>query len=96
MRNVLACIAVVVLSFIVSQFHMIYTADQVAKLFGYVISLGFLPLLFGGLIGCIAVFLMHDRLLQGLKVNWYIPVIGSMASLIPIAYVLWLMAQPEH
>jgi hypothetical protein len=96
MKSALACIVVVLLSWIVSQFHMIYTADQVAKLFGYVISIGLLPVLLGGLIGCIAVALMNERLLQGIKVNWYIPVIGSMSSLIPIAYVLWRMAQPEH
>jgi len=86
------CTVVVFLSAVLSYIHMIYTADKVAAAVGYFVSLGILPLFIGGAIGCVGVNLLANGMSKGIKTMWWIPAIGSLSAILPVAYVLWRMS----
>jgi hypothetical protein len=87
----LVAIIVVIACVASAQFHMIYSADRIANDFGgYVVSLGFLPILFGGSTGLLGAIVNG----QGVKKVWWLPVLGAIASLVPVAFVSWVMSQP--
>jgi hypothetical protein len=96
MKTSVICISVVIVSSVSSYLHMVYSADRIAILFGYAVSLGILPFLFGGTLGCIGLLFIGRGLIEGLKVYWWIPILCSIVSLVPIAFVIWRMSQPGN
>ena len=90
------CTSVAILSAVISYLHMIYTADNVASVAGYFVSLGIVPFFVGGAIGFVGVAMLGDGATQGIKKLWWIPAIGTVSAMLPIAYALWRMSQPEH
>jgi ABC-type thiamin/hydroxymethylpyrimidine transport system permease subunit len=96
MEIIFTLILVVLCSAFISQIHMMYTCDYFAKIFGYVISIKILPLIFGGLLGSIGAALLKKNLAQGLKTYWWIPIIGAIAGILPIVNILYRISQPYH
>jgi len=84
-------VSVIVASITVSYFHMVYTADSIASFAGYFISLAILPAIVGALIGSIGVSTLEKNI-KGIKTYWWVPAIGSIASLVPVTYVLFMMS----
>ncbi len=80
-----------------SLLHLTYTSDRVASIFGgYIFSLGVLPFLFGGAIGLCGIGMLHKSLAPKLKKFWWLPVLGSVAALMPVVFLLYVMSQPEY
>lgn len=90
------CFFVVLASAIITHFYMVYTADSVASIVGYFVSLAVLPVVIGGVIGCAGTSVLDKDIFNGIKTFWWIPVVGSIASLLPILNTIWAMAQPNH
>jgi flagellar motor component MotA len=93
--NAIIWVAVVVLSALLAHLHMIYTADRVAATLGYVVALAFVPIVVGAAIGFAGAFMQRDATGR-LKSLWRLPVVGMIAAVLPIIWVLWAISQPEH
>jgi hypothetical protein len=94
MKAILVCVIVVVFNATVSLLHMMYTADRIASVTGYVVSLGILPLAISVLVGCVSVTIIGQGLVSGLKSYWWIPILGVVAAISSVGYVIWRMSQP--
>jgi hypothetical protein len=97
----ISSVPIAVLVFVISAgasyLHLVHTADRVSSIFGgYVFSLGVFPFLFGGAIGLCGIGMLHKSMAPRLKKFWWLPALGSVAALIPIVFVLFVMSQPEY
>ncbi len=95
MKPVIICIVVIIVSIAVSMLHMIHTADRIALVAGYFVSLGILPLTLGVVFGCAGVAFIGQGLINGLKTHWWIIVSGAIAAISSVGYVIWRMSQGE-
>lgn len=75
---------------------MVYTADSIASVTGYFISLAIVPIFIGGLIGGAGTIVLREEITKNMKAFLTLSAIGSIASLLPIAYGIWVMSQPDH
>jgi hypothetical protein len=90
-------IFVFVISAVTSYLHLVYTADRVSAFWGgYIIAVGVLPVLFGGVIGLCGIGLLHKSMSLKLKKYYWLPVLGSSAALLPVIFFLWVMSQPGN
>ena len=94
MKPVLMCIIVIILSAFISFMHMIFTADRVASVVGYFVSLGIVPFVISVAVGLVGVVLMGQGFVNGLKNYWWIPTSGAITAISSIGYVIWRMSQP--
>ena len=88
-------ILVVIVSFIASYYHAIYTGDIIGNFVGYFASMAILPVFLGISIGCLGIYALNNHLGSYLKHNWWLPAIGAISSLAPTAIYIMGMSM-EH
>ena len=87
---------VVITSFVITSFHLLYTADTIAEVFGYFVSVAVLPTLVGCFIGMISIFMLRKQILRSIKELWWLPTIGAVTSLSLVGYTVLIMSLPEN
>ena len=88
-------ILVVIVSFIASYYHAIYTGDIIGNFVGYFASMAILPVFLGISIGCLGIYALKNHLGSYLKHYWWLPAIGAISSLAPTAIYIMGMSM-EH
>ena len=87
---------VVIVSLAFTIYHLMYTADTVAKPFGYFIFIAVLPALVGGIIGMIGILALRNNIPDSIKELWWLPTVGAATSLALVCYVVLMMSLPGH
>ncbi|MHB8791342.1 MAG: hypothetical protein ACYDBT_15845 [Desulfobulbaceae bacterium] len=87
---------VVFASVLISCANMYYTADTIASETGYFVALVIIPSIIGSFFGSIGSAIVKGEIVKGIKVYWWFPVVGLIASLAPVGYVTWVMSLPNH
>ena len=73
-----------------------FTGDITADYFdSYQIALFVLPFLFGVAIGSIGVCLLKGSFKSNIKKFWWLPTMGAVAAMLPVAFLMWVMSQPH-
>ena len=86
---------VIAASIVSSYYHAVFTGDSVAAYFGYFISMGVLPALVGGVIGCVGIYALCKNITANIKTFWWLPALGSTASLAPTLLYIVAMSAPH-
>jgi uncharacterized membrane protein HdeD (DUF308 family) len=71
---------------------MKHWADSIASLTNYFVALVILPCFVGLCFGCIGGIILEKSLVKGLSKNWKLKVVGILATLTPILYVICVMS----
>jgi len=94
-KLIFVILTVIGTSFYSSYLHMVYTADKVSKVTGHFISVGALPFSVGAVIWLNGIIIVDLHISTSIKRYWWIPLLGSVSSLIPLAMFFWAMSRPH-
>jgi len=85
-------VRLVVITIIMTFFHIRYTADAIASISNYFVALGVLPVVFGTVVGLLGALYASRPNSRNFKSFYYLPVVCGLASVIPVIYVVLVIS----